>query len=262
MRFPRRGWSAAAVAVICATGTVWAVPAAAVAAGPQAELSIEPAPAPLSVTFVASAADFKPISYVFQFGDGHTVKTTSPTVVHTYAKPGHFAPRVTETGAAAVDSTITAAGTLNVDRCAAGSSCTENLQNVGSVIKLGITGPIEPNMAAGVNLFVGPSQIKNCETAVDTNGGVTDSGFTGNLTLTAAYHVTTLSGVGTTCFSSTVPFTNTGGMLTTSGKLPHCSGATPTPPCVKSIVTKKLASGWQVTKTLLIPPGDPTVGSL
>jgi len=258
MRFPRLGWSAAVTAVICATGMVWAVPAAAVAAGPQAELSIEPAPSPLSVTFVASAFDFKPVTYVFEFGDGHTVKTTSPTVVHTYAKPGHFVPRVIETGTAAVDTTITAVGTLNVDSCAAGKSCTETLHNAGTVMELGVSGPTVPSMAASVNLFVGPSQITNCEKAPETNGGVTDLGFTGNLTLTAEYHVTSLKGVGTTCFASTVPFKNTGGMLVNSGKLPHCSGTTPTPPCVLSIH----ATGLEVTKKLLIPPGDPTVGSL
>ena len=171
MRFPRLGWSAAVTAVICATGMVWAVPAAAVAAGPQAELSIEPAPSPLSVTFVASAFDFKPVTYVFEFGDGHTVKTTSPTVVHTYAKPGHFVPRVIETGTAAVDTTITAVGTLNVDSCAAGKSCTETLHNAGTVMELGVSGPTVPSMAASVNLFVGPSQITNCEKAPETNGG-------------------------------------------------------------------------------------------
>jgi hypothetical protein len=259
MKFPRLGWSAAVMAVICATGMVWAVPAAATAAGPQAGLSIEPGPSPLSVTFVASAANFKPISYVFQFGDGQTTKTTSPTVVHTYAKPGHFVPRVTETGTSR--STVTTAGPLNVDACPTGKSCTETLKNAFTVQQLSVTGPIDSSMSPTVTLFVGQSRITNCNeppSPLDINGGVTDHGFTGPLTLTAVYHASTLTGLNITCFASTVPFIDKGGKLVTSGELPTCSVSSPAPPCVKSIVH----SGLAVKKTLLIPPGDPTVGSL
>jgi hypothetical protein len=250
------------MAVVCAAGMVWTVPAAAAAAAPQAELSIGLAPSQLSVTFVASSAGFPAqiVSYVFRFGDGHTVTTQSPTVVHIYQAAGRFAPQVTETDA--LGDTATAAGTLEVDTCAAAASCTKTLQNVGSVEELSATGPTQESTPAGVDLFVGPYQIKNCDPAVETDGAVSDSGFTGNLTVTVVYTVPPGASGKTTCFASVVPFKDTAGKMVTHGKLPMCSGSPPTPPCVMSISPSNPAPGMVATKKLLIPPGDPKVGSL
>jgi hypothetical protein len=47
-----------------------------------------------------------------------------------------------------------------------------------------------------------------------------------------------------------------------SGALPSCSAAGAVPPCVESIRTVPAGSGLQVTKVLMIPPGDPKVGAL
>jgi hypothetical protein len=242
---------------------VWTVPAAAVAATPQAELSIEPPSSQLSVTFVASSTGFPApiVHYIFRFGDGtKTGKIPNNTVAHTYQHAGQFAPQVEEIDA--LGNTATTTATLAVDPCSAGSSCSKILQGVSSVAELRVTGPTDKSMPAGLDLFVGTSQIMMCEAMPDTNASATDSGFIGNLTLTVVYKVPTLSGVNTTCFFSVVPFTNTAGNSTNSGKLPKCSGSQPTPPCVISIGTKPVSGGFEVIKKLLIPPGDPTVGSV
>jgi len=56
------------------------------AGGPTAELSIDSAAAPLSVTLVANSTGFPSlvVSYVWSFGDGKSAKTSKPTVVHRY----------------------------------------------------------------------------------------------------------------------------------------------------------------------------------
>ena len=250
------------MAVMCAISMVWTVPAAAVAATPRAELSIEPPSSQLSVTFVASSTGFPaPVtSYTFRFSDGTMMTTQSPTLVHTFPHAGGFVAQVTESDG--VGDTAKTTGLIDVATCSAGSSCTKTL--VSGVIELRLSGN-NPNTAAAINLFIGTSQIsgQNCETAPKTNASATDNGFTGNLTLTVVYQVGTSTGGNTTCFSSTVQFTDTDGNMVNSGKLPNCSGSPPTPPCVMSISTKKLAAHkWKVTKKRLIPPGDPTVGSV
>jgi hypothetical protein len=246
------------MAVICAAGTLWTVPAAATGAAPQAELSIEPGSGQLSVTLEAGSHGFpaKIVSYLFRFGDGQMVKTKKPTVVHTYKSAGSFAPEVTETDA--LGNTATAAGTLEVDKCPAGSSCTETLQNVSGIKKLTASGPTQVSTPATVDLFAGPFQIEHCDPAVETDGAVTDSGFTGNLTVTVVYQIPDPSRWKTTCFASVVPFIDKGGKTVTSGALPTCSMTSPVPPCVEHMSK----AGSAATKVLLIPPGDPTVGSL
>ena len=86
---------------------------------------------------------------------------------------------------------------------------------------------------------------------------MTDAGFTGPLTVTVEYVTADPSLVARTCFASPVPFTNSTGVVVESGALPMCDSVANRPPCVESIQT----SGPKVTKTLLIPPGDPKVGA-
>jgi hypothetical protein len=255
----RRG--AAVAAVICAVGMMWAVPAGA-AGRPAAELSIDPAPAPLTVTLVANSTGFPAhvISYFFRFGDGKSVRSTSREVVHTYPAAGRFIPEVTETDAHG--NTASASGTLELTNCSPGPTCTQTLHNVSGVKRLSATGNTQPGVPATIDFFVGPYKIKNCDPAVETDGALTDSGFTGHLTVTVVYHVTSPALVHTTCFSSAVPFTDAQGHTVKNGPLPKCSKAGAVPPCVVSITTMTTASGEQATKVLRIPPGDPKVGAL
>jgi hypothetical protein len=261
----RRG--AAGVAVICAAGMLgaagmpWTVTAGA-AGRPAAELSIDPAQGPLTVTLVANSAGFpaRVVSYFFRFGDGHSVRSTSRKVVHTYPAAGRFTPEVTETDADG--NTASANGTLQLGTCSAGPTCTKTLRNVGGVKRFSATGNIQVGAAAAINFFVGPYRIKNCDPAVETDGALTDTGFTGHLTVTVVYHVTNPALVHRTCFSSVVPFADAEGHTVKNGPLPKCSKPGAVPPCVVSITPMTTASGEQVTKVLRIPPGDPKVGAL
>jgi PKD repeat protein len=261
VKYPRRGLSAAVIAVVCAAGMVWTVPAAA-AGSPKAELSIEPASSPLSVTLEAGSTGFpaKVVSYFFQFGDGQTATTGSAEVTHTYASAGRYAPEVTETDAAG--DMASATGTLELDECPAGSSCTQTLRNVSGITKLSATGPIQVGgPSAAVDLFAGPYKIENCQSSVLTDGALTDSGFTGNLVVTMVYRAPP-GQVNTTCFASAVPFTDADGKTVYSGPLPMCPLAGAVPPCVVSITTKILDAEVLAIKVVLIPPGDPKVGAL
>lgn len=260
MRFPRLRWSAVATAGLCAVGLMWATPVGA-AARPVAELSIEPASRSLSVTLEASSVRFgHVVSYFFQFGDGKTVRTTRRTVVHTYPSTGSFAPEVTETDAAG--NKVSATGTLKLNECPLARVCTETLAHVSGIRELIATGPIHVGVPAAVDLFAGPYKITNCQPSVKTDGALTDSGFTGNLTVTAVYLVFKKSRVNTTCFSSVVPFVDAQGKTVKNGPLPRCAAVHRVSPCVMSIATVMTASGLLATKVLLIPPNDPKVGAL
>lgn len=252
---------AVVAAAVCAVGTMWAVPASA-SGQPAAELSIDPAPQPLTVTLVAASVRFpaRVVSYFFQFGDGQTVRSTSRKVAHTYPAGGTFTPEVTETDADG--NTASASGTLELDNCPAGPTCTQTLHNVGGVVRFTATGDIRASGPSSIDFFVGPYKIKNCDPAVETDGALTDSGFTATLTVTVVYKVSNPALVPTTCFSSVVPFVDAGGHTVTNGPLPMCSSPGAVPPCVKSISTTGSGSAERATKVLRIPPGDPKVGSL
>jgi len=249
------GWCASLAAIVVGAAVVGAAPAGA-SGPPKAGLSIS-ARKGLAVTFVARSAGFSsPVtSYTWTFGDGGSTTTSKPTVTHTYPSPSTFAPAVTER-----DSTgdkATATGTLGLFDCPVGSTqCTEALANAGTVQLLQASGPVGSASPAGVDLFAGPFRIPNCEATIAPAVALTDSGFTGSLTVTLTYTTSQPKKVSTTCFSSPVAFVDGAGQTVHSGPLPMCQAA-PGPPCVESIQT----AGSQVTKVLLIPPGDPKVGA-
>jgi hypothetical protein len=242
MTFLSRGRCAAAAALLAVPGFALAAPAGA-ASGATAELSIQPAAGPLSVTLVASSTGFPDpvVSYLWSFGDDQTAKTGKPTVVHTYPSPGTFVPKVTETDEAG--DSASASGTLELFACPPGPTCSEELSNAGGVRTMKATGPVKVGGVASVDLFVGPFQIANC-------------------TFSVVYLAPYPTSVATTCFSSEVPFLNAKGQTVRNGALPMCSAANAVPPCVQSISTTPTKSGLQATKVLVLPPGDPKVGAL
>jgi hypothetical protein len=254
--FRRIGRGATAVVVV-----VWLMTAGAQAVGasgsPRASLSINPAQDRLTVTFVAQSSGFssKVVSYAWTFGDGASATTSSSTVTHTYARPSTYLPAVKETDVAGASAS--ASGTLAVFVCPTGTtSCSDSLSTGGSVQLLQASGPIAGTSAAGLNLFVGSFRVPKCESAIAPAAAVTDSGFTGSLSMTLQYTTSQPHHIGTTCFSSTVAFVDSAGKTVHNGALPACS-ASAAPPCVQSIQT----TGSSVTKVLSIPPGDPKVGA-
>jgi hypothetical protein len=225
---------------------------------PTAALSIDPASPALTVEFVAQAQNFPGtvVSYHWIFGDGYSATTTADTVTHTYGSAAVFMPSVTETDTSHNMATATATLSLNV--CPAGySSCTEYLSSIGNIQLLQVTGPVHPGTPAEANLLTGSFGFPGCQPAIEQAVGVTDSGFTGNLTLTLNYTTSNPSIAPTTCFSSTVAFAEVGGTYVLSGPLPACALSYPVAPCVQSVSI----SGYHVSKQLLIPPGDPKVGA-
>jgi hypothetical protein len=246
------------VAVASAAGTISiaALPGAA-ADTPKAEISINPAEGTLTVTFTAQSTGFSSpvVTYRWSFGDGTTATTSTHAVTHRYPSAALFTPSVTE-----IDDQgqhATASGTIRLFQCPATvSTCTESLQNAGGVQLLSASGPVGAATAASVNLFVGPFKISKCQLEVVPTAALTDSGFTGNLTVMLDYTSAHPSQAKTTCFASTVPFVDAAGKTVKSGALPACK-STPTAPCVESVGI----SGASVRKLLLIPPGDPKVGA-
>jgi hypothetical protein len=247
---------ASVAAVLVATVSVSAGSAGASVA-PKAGFSINPAAGALTVTFVAEASGFPApvVSYAWTFGDGRSKKTSKPTVTHTYPSPSVFSASLTETDGRG--DRATAKGTLELFKCPVGTTqCTKALHHVRSVQLLQASGHVSPATRATLHLFVGPFRIRNCETGIAAAVGVTDTGFSGDLTVSLEYTTSEPDQVETTCFASTVPFVDAGDHDVTSGALPRCPAGGPKPPCVQSIRT----SGAQVTKVLIIPAGDPKVG--
>ncbi|MGO9197205.1 MAG: PKD domain-containing protein [Acidimicrobiales bacterium] len=227
------------------------------AGDPTAELSINPAHRALTVTFIASSVDFPApvVSYEWTFGDGKSKETKTRTVSHTYPSASTFQPTLVEADSQGQKASAT--GTLQLFQCSPSSAqCTKSVKNVGKFQLLQATGPIG-SAQADVDLFVGPLKIANCEPQVAPAAAVTDSGFSGNLTVTLRYTTTHPTQLTTTCFSSTVAFADTAGKTVKSGALPTCqSSGQAKVPCVQSVAV----SASKVFKVLLIPPGDPKVG--
>jgi hypothetical protein len=245
-----------AAASAAASITMAALPAAA-ASTPKAEISINPAEGALTVTFTARSTGFPSavVSYEWTFGDGTMATTSSHEVVHRYPSAGDFRPSVTEVDARGDQAR--ASGTIGVFQCPQGApDCTETLKNTEGVRLLTASGPIGAAAPASLNLFAGPFKIYHCQVESVPTVALTDSGFTGNLTVTLGYTTKHPSQAKTTCFASMVPFVDAAGQTVTSGALPMCQSVQ-TAPCVES----EDISGSSVNKVLLVPPGDPKVGA-
>jgi PKD repeat protein len=227
---------------------------------PKAGISISPAtPAsePLTVLFEAEALNFAAgaiVTFKWDFGDGSstTIQGTA-SVQHTYPQAGTFPVSLEETSGSQQASTT---AMVKPFVCPTGTGqCSSSLTSSGPVLDLTAFGPVSGQ--AELNLAMDPWKFSHCGTSLIAAVGLTDQGFTGPLTVTVGYVTTNPNAIGTTCFSSTVPFRNTVGAIVRSGALPMCQPAAPVPPCVASI----LLSGSDVTKVLLVPPGDPKVGA-
>jgi hypothetical protein len=209
------------------------------------------------VLFEAEALNFPAgavITYHWDFGDGSSTSVQgAASVQHTYPQPGTFPVSITETLGT---QEAAAKATVNLFPCPSGTGqCSDSLTSSGPVLDLTAFGPVSGQ--AELNLLADPWKFSHCGTGLISAVGLTDQGFTGPLTVTVGYVTTNPNAIGTTCFSSTVLFKNTTGVMVRSGALPMCQAAGPVPPCVASI----LLSGSDVTKVLLVPPGDPKVGA-
>jgi PKD repeat protein len=254
--------SALVVAGLVAAGLVAAglVAAGPAEAGPRptAGFSIQPPAADLEVQFVAQAQGFAGgvASYRWAFGDGSTTTTSAPTVTHVYSTPGTYRATLTETGSHG--QSATANGIIETVNCQFGATqCTASLSDAENIQLLQASGPIDPSGQATVHLEAAPYRIANCESQILSAAGLTDTGFTGNLTVDLVYTTSHPKLVHTTCFGSTIPFIDASGQKVKSGPLPTCPDSGPTPPCVQSIQVV----GSTVTKVLVVPPGDPKVGA-
>jgi len=210
------------------------------------------------VKFTARASGFAGAvtSYSWTFGDGASTTTPDNTVQHTYTSATTFQVSVTEQGIQGQSATAT--GTLELSKCPLlALQCSATLQIAGLVQTLSALGPISLTAPADLDLFIGPFSFPNCDPAIHDAIALTDSGFTGNLTVPLVYLTSYPDQARTTCFSSEVPFVDAAGMLVHSGPLPMCQLLGPVAPCVLSINI----STTLVTKVLLVPPGDPRVGA-
>jgi hypothetical protein len=259
MRRHRRIVFASAVAsALAGSATLVGAPAFA-AAVPTASISIQAVPGTLTVEFAAQSRGFasKVTSYIWSFGDGGSAQSAVPHEVHTYPAPGPDAVSVTETDSAG--QTASASGTLELAPCPVGTAqCQADLQAGTGVSFIQASGPIDPRSPAEVNLFSGSYRFKNCDLNITPAGSLTDSGFTGPLTVVYTYTTTNPNRVNRTCFASPVKFVDASGRTVNSGTLPSCQVGGAGPPCVAST---KVSNGTVVTKELIIPPGDPKFGS-
>jgi PKD repeat protein len=244
------------VAAAVATVLVPATPVGA-SKGPVAGFSIDSGAGRLAVTFVAVSGGFPTAvdTYRWSFGDGKAVTTKTPTVTHSYPAASTFTPTLTE--ADAHGDLAAAKGSLALVNCPAGTTkCTASLGPAGPVQQVQVSGPIGP-AAASVHLIAAPFRIGPCQAPVAPVVGFTDSGFVGRLTVSLTYATSEPNQVEVTCYASPRPFVDAAGRTVHSGALPTCTATAQKAPCVASIAF----SDPTVTKTLLVPAGDPKVGA-
>jgi PKD repeat protein len=249
-----------AVVLLALIGASSAVGARASADGnPKAAISILPGSGPLGVKFAAMSGSFPTpvVSYKWTFGDGFSSTGPAKTVAHEYVKPGTFTVTVTETDAGG--HTASAMGTLKLFDCpASGKPCSTSLSTpAASVTNLAAQGPSADSQPAWLHLFTDPWRFNDCDPSIHNAVAITDSGFTGPLTVTLQYKTSAPSLYPVTCYSSAIPFTDSSGATVTSGALRTCQASANRPPCLLS----SRIQGTAVTKVLRIPPGDPRVGA-
>jgi large repetitive protein len=130
---------------------------------PNAALSVTPGPQYQSTQFDASASTsaYSTITnYAWNFGDGTTASTTTPTTSHVYTTPGPFTATVTETDAVG---TSTASSTL--------SNGIEDLRNGGAQAQASQTFSPLPPAAVVVSGVVSYPSDPDC--TGNTGGGTT-----------------------------------------------------------------------------------------
>ena len=183
-------------------------------------------------------------------------KSTTPRYRVPAVKPLH--PAVTAFDG--TGDTASATGPLELFSCAPETECTEQLPPSHAVDLLVVDGNVGQSPAP-LDLAVAPFAIAGCESTIGPDVAVTDSMFTGDLSVTEIYHPYASSDPKVTCFESTVPFVDRSGGVVTAGPLPHCQAGSPKAPCVEAISVSGSGSSMEAKKLLLIPPGDPTVGA-
>jgi YVTN family beta-propeller protein len=234
---------------------------------PQAFLSVTPAPVGSATAFSAaqSVASTSAISsYLWNFGDGESVTTTTPTTSHTYERSGKFTATVTETDAAGTSTTqvftgqtmsrnggpdAVASQTFVVVKCSAGTVCS------GTVSATSQTSSVKGTSSTGASLSIsiGQQPVSCGDTATQeqvTNFSTTTfnaSSLSATLTVnddssTSGFEV---------CYSASSKFEDLEGQEVLSGELPLCKSAKA--PCIKS---DKVSSGT-VVAVISVLPGDP-----
>jgi YVTN family beta-propeller protein len=234
---------------------------------PQAFLSVTPAPVGSSTAFSAaqSVASTTAISsYLWNFGDGQTALTTTPTTSHTYETSGKFTATVTETDTDGTSTTqiftgqtmsrnggpgAVASQTFVVVKCKAGTACS------GTVSATSQTSTIKGTSSTGASLSIsiGQQPVSCGDTATQqqvTNFSTTTfeaASLTATLTVQDDSSTTGFE----VCYAATSEFEDLEGQEVLSGELPLCTSSSA--PCIKS---DKVSSGT-VVAVISVLPGDP-----
>jgi YVTN family beta-propeller protein len=238
---------------------------------PEAELEVNPAPpgSPTDFDASGSVAPSSPIaSYAWDFGDGTTETTTTPTTSHTYATSGDFTATVTETDTAGTSTdqvftgqtvsrnggpSATASQTIEAVDCSADDSCSAEVTDGPLDSRVGGTSSTDGTLSVSLgneNVSCGDDSATESEPVTS----YTTTDYTGSAlsaTLTVANDTAT---DGAVCYSSPTPFIDNQGDSVTSGELPDCSVVEDVAPCIVSITS----SDGNLVIDLLVPPGDPS----
>jgi YVTN family beta-propeller protein len=233
--------------------------------GPQAQLSVTPAPtlSPTAFDASASVAPSTPItSYAWNFGDGHTATTSTPMTTHTYTSGGTFTATVTETDADGTSTTQVFTGatvTLNGSAAAVGSDtftivdCAAN-----SSCSASVSTPVQTVSVSGVSTTTTSVTLSDTVTSL---GCGTKYDYPVTVSTLEESNFNSASGIAVTvtqanekskkgakiCYQPAVPSPPPPVLL---GK---CARGSPVPPCYTSITE----SGGSVVATFTVPAGDP-----
>jgi hypothetical protein len=237
---------------------------------PEAQLSVTPAPvgSPTSFDASASIAPSSPIvSYAWNFGDGDTDTTSSPTTSHVYATSGNFTATVTETDAAGTSTTQVFTGqtmSLNGGPQAVASqsfvivACSANTPCSGTVADPAQSSTVSGTSSTEATLSLSLGELSvSCGTGAPESEQVTSystttfSASTLNASLTIENDSTT-NGF-KVCYASSTPFVDKQGNSVTSGDLPSCGAVDNVAPCIVSTTV----SGGNLEVVLSVLSGDP-----
>ena len=235
---------------------------------PSANLSASTSGMTTSFDASASVPGSSPIvSYAWNFGDGNTESTTSPTTTHSYASNGTYTATVTETDAAGASTSQVFTGqtaSLNgssaaeasstvviaTTPCTLANSCQADISTPATPTSpaqtITVTVPADGSQSGSLTVTSGPAQL-SCKTR-GFKGEQAVTSYSSTFVPTTNVQVTDFIAGPTSkkgikiCFEGSTP---------PPAYLKRC-GATPVAPCASFVLEP---GGVQVT--LLIPGNDP-----
>jgi DNA-binding beta-propeller fold protein YncE len=240
---------------------------------PVARLSVAPAPVGSPSGFDASAstsASSPIVDYAWDFGDGGTANTSTPTTTHVYSSAADYTVTVTETDAAGTSTeqvftgqtmsrnggpSAVATRDITVVVCAANEPCNAQVSDGDQTVDIDGTSSTDATLT--VSMGVATVACTPNETAKPREVvGLNPDNFTApdGLHVSITFRNVHVLQAIPICYSGTKPFRAIHGQIVTQGIIPHCH--TDPPRSIPCQLNYELVGDNEVVN-LIVPASDP-----